>query len=111
MNQFQVTGSAITYYRRYSLSAILGLVTDIDNDTSQQKPNTSQSTPVKPTQQNTVSKVATSKKWITEKQFEQAKALTDYVKLEKVFDMFQFRNKEWQEELQEIYNQLKTKNQ
>lgn len=32
MNEFQVTGSAITYYRRYSLSAILGLVTDKDTD-------------------------------------------------------------------------------
>jgi hypothetical protein len=32
MNQFQVMGSAITYYRRYSISAALGLVTDKDAD-------------------------------------------------------------------------------
>jgi len=32
MNDFQVLGSAITYLRRYSLSAILGLVTDKDTD-------------------------------------------------------------------------------
>jgi hypothetical protein len=32
MNEFQVMGSAITYLRRYSLSAMLGLVTDVDND-------------------------------------------------------------------------------
>jgi len=32
MNTFQVMGSAITYYKRYSLSAILGLVTDVDQD-------------------------------------------------------------------------------
>ena len=32
MNQFQVNGSGITYYRRYSLSSALGLVTDIDSD-------------------------------------------------------------------------------
>ena len=32
MNDFQVLGSAITYIRRYALSAALGLVTDIDND-------------------------------------------------------------------------------
>lgn len=32
MNQFQVLGSAITYLRRYSLSAMLGLVTDKDTD-------------------------------------------------------------------------------
>lgn len=32
MNDFQVMGSAITYLRRYSLSAMLGLVTDEDAD-------------------------------------------------------------------------------
>jgi hypothetical protein len=32
MNTFQVNGSGITYYRRYSLSSALGLVTDIDSD-------------------------------------------------------------------------------
>ena len=31
-NDFQVLGSAITYLRRYSLSSILGLVTDEDAD-------------------------------------------------------------------------------
>ena len=34
MNAFQIAGSAITYYRRYSLSAALGLVTDVDADAS-----------------------------------------------------------------------------
>jgi len=34
MNEFQVMGSAITYYRRYSLSAILGIITDKDTDAS-----------------------------------------------------------------------------
>ena len=32
MNDFQVLGSAITYLRRYSISAMLGLVTDKDTD-------------------------------------------------------------------------------
>jgi hypothetical protein len=32
MNEFQVLGSAITYIRRYSLSSMLGLVTDKDAD-------------------------------------------------------------------------------
>ena len=32
MNDFQVLGSAITYIKRYALSAILGLVTDKDTD-------------------------------------------------------------------------------
>jgi len=34
MNDFQVLGSAITYIRRYALSAMLGLVTDKDIDAS-----------------------------------------------------------------------------
>jgi len=40
MNDFQVMGSAITYLRRYSLSAALGLITDVDNDAAgeQSKP-------------------------------------------------------------------------
>jgi hypothetical protein len=32
MNEFQVMGSAITYIRRYALSAMLGIVTDKDAD-------------------------------------------------------------------------------
>lgn len=32
MNEFQVLGSAITYIRRYALSAVLGLITDKDTD-------------------------------------------------------------------------------
>lgn len=34
MNDFQVLGSAITYIRRYSLSSMLGIVTDKDVDAS-----------------------------------------------------------------------------
>lgn len=37
MNDFQVLGSAITYIRRYALSAALGLVTDKDTDASGQQ--------------------------------------------------------------------------
>lgn len=47
MNDFQVLGSAVTYMRRYALSAALGIVTDKDTDaggeqekTPTQKPNT-----------------------------------------------------------------------
>lgn len=41
-NEFQVAGSAITYFRRYSLSSMLGLVTDEDADAAgeQVKPST-----------------------------------------------------------------------
>jgi hypothetical protein len=34
MNDFQVLGSAITYMKRYQLSAMLGIVTDKDTDAS-----------------------------------------------------------------------------
>ena len=51
MNSFQVLGSAITYMRRYQLSAMLGLVTDKDTDAGgQQVPTTTtkpQQAPVK----------------------------------------------------------------
>jgi len=41
MNEFQVLGSAITYLRRYSISSILGIVTDKDTDAGgEQKPKT-----------------------------------------------------------------------
>ena len=34
MNDFQVLGSAISYLRRYSLSSVLGIVSDKDTDAS-----------------------------------------------------------------------------
>ena len=45
MNDFQVLGSAITYMRRYQLSAMLGLVTDKDTDAGGQQVPTPQSQP------------------------------------------------------------------
>ena len=39
MNEYQSFGSGITYYRRYALSAALGLVTDKDTDASDVKPS------------------------------------------------------------------------
>lgn len=43
MNAFQVYGSAITYFRRYALSSILGIVTDKDIDASGEQINTKES--------------------------------------------------------------------
>ena len=38
-NTYQTIGSGITYFRRYSLSACLGLVTDVDSDANgEEKP-------------------------------------------------------------------------
>ena len=38
MNPYQVDGAGITYYRRYALSAILGIVTETDTDASSTQP-------------------------------------------------------------------------
>ena len=114
MNKFQIVGSGITYYRRYSLSAILGLVTDADNDANpDNKPTAPAATPITAARpkEPTEKKGETSKKWITKKQFEAAKACEDHKLIENVFSKFQFRDKEQEEELQEIYNNLKSKNQ
>lgn len=45
MNVYQVLGSAVTYYRRYSLAAALGLITDSDTDANEPKgPDTTEAT-------------------------------------------------------------------
>ena len=106
MNAFQVLGSAITYYRRYSLSSILGLVTDSDNDAS--TPKAKQPVKVAPAKVAPVKK-AVVKLWITDEIFEKCKALNEK-QLEQVFDKYQFRKEEQKEELQELYNQLKSNN-
>ena len=59
MNDFQVLGSAITYLRRYALSAALGLVTDKDTDASgvQESPTTQLVKEVKASPKNGVKTV------------------------------------------------------
>ena len=47
MNDYQALGSGITYLRRYSLSSILGIVTEVDTDASGEQVKKS-STPEKP---------------------------------------------------------------
>ena len=42
MNIFQSMGSGITYYRRYALSSLLGIVTDVDLDAGKQTLNAEQ---------------------------------------------------------------------
>ena len=106
MNTFQVLGSAISYFRRYSLSSSLGLVTDSDNDAS--TPKAKQPVKVAPAKVAPVKK-AVVKLWITDEIFEKCKALNEK-QLEQVFDKYQFRKEEQEEELQELYNQLKSNN-
>lgn len=92
-NTYQANGSGVTYYRRYSLSSALGLVTDKDIDAT--------GTEETPKQEET------NKKWITEEQFQSAKNFSAK-NLEITFANFKFRKEEQQEELQEIYNNLKS---
>lgn len=40
MNDYQALGSGITYLRRYSISSMLGLITDVDSDASGEQINT-----------------------------------------------------------------------
>lgn len=47
MNEYQSIGSAISYYRRYSISSMLNLISEKDTDaTHQTKPNSAPSKPV-----------------------------------------------------------------
>lgn len=106
MNTFQVLGSAISYFRRYSLSSSLGLVTDSDNDAS--TPKAKQPVKVAPAKVAPVKK-AVVKLWITDEIFEKCKALNEK-QLEQVFEKYQFRKEEQKEELQEIYFRLRNLN-
>lgn len=49
MNKFQVDGSKITYYRRYALSSMLGIVTDKDTDAGGKPVATAKPAAAKPT--------------------------------------------------------------
>ncbi len=89
MNKFQVVGSAITYYRRYSLSSILGLVTDVDADA-------------------TGTQVATkpAKQLMTDDKFEKAKGC-NLDQINKVLSTFKFNKPQQRKELEEIRDKLK----
>lgn len=52
MNAYQVLGSAITYYRRYSLAAALGLITDKDTDAAGEQDHATVTATVEPAPAN-----------------------------------------------------------
>ncbi len=89
MNKFQVVGSAITYYRRYSLSSILGLVTDVDADAT--------GTQVAP---------KPAKQLMTDDKFEKAKGC-NLDQINKVLSTFKFNKPQQRKELEEIRDKLK----
>jgi hypothetical protein len=45
MNDYQAYGSGVTYFRRYALSSMLGLVTDKDTDASGEQTASSKTIP------------------------------------------------------------------
>ena len=101
MNKFQVTGSAITYYRRYSLSSILGLVTDVDADgAGEQLPKAPKKTAIQ------VARPTTDKKWLTPEEYEKAKkfAASDLKKLLTHSVKYKLRP-EQKTELERIFNE------
>lgn len=91
MNKFQVVGSAITYYRRYSLSSILGLVTDVDADA-------------------TGTQVASKpvKQLMTDDKFEKAKGC-NLDQINKVLSTFKFNKPQQRKELEDIRDNLNKK--
>lgn len=91
MNKFQVVGSAITYYRRYSLSSILGLVTDVDADAT--------GTQVAP---------KPVKQLMTDDKFEKAKGC-NIDQINKVLSTFKFNKPQQRKELEEIRDKLNKK--
>lgn len=111
-SQDKSAGKATTYALKYALLyqflVATGNIDDSDNTHSKDIKEpikeviaTPIKTPVKTTQ-------VIKQDWITEEQFEKAKDFTTE-QIELVFKKFKFRDKAQQEELQEIYNNLKSK--
>lgn len=86
MNEFQVAGSSITYFRRYALSAMLGIVTDKDTD--------AQGEQVKPTE--TSKPTAKPKPQFTQANFEKAFAANASIdKIKQVYNITPEVEKAW----------------
>ena len=66
MNEFQVAGSAITYYRRYALSSLLGVVTDKDVDAGGEQTKKAAPKDDKPWLNPGTPEFEKAKKWIKE---------------------------------------------
>lgn len=77
MNDFQVLGSAITYIRRYALSAILGIVTDKDTDASGEQVKTEKKLPAIDQKRFSAAVQAIAKGEYTREKLEASFALTE----------------------------------
>ena len=102
-SQDKSAGKATTYAMKYALLYQFMIATGSIDDTD----NTN-SVDIKEPTKITLKPVAHVKKWITDTQFESAKNFT-VEQLETTFANFQFRKVEQEEELTEIYNNLKSK--
>lgn len=116
MNEFMVVGSAITYYRRYHVVTVLGLITDEDSDAGGSQPSTKQNTTTKSKPQTTTSKTASSGRSVEKAQT--TEDTVDYVSIidnvsrnkdekttRKTFDMYKKNmSKEIQEKCLKVIN-------
>jgi hypothetical protein len=115
-NDFQVMGSAITYLRRYTLSAMLGLITDKDTDAQGEQKKKPVPVPA-PAPQTPTAPTPPAPQPMTDKQFEAIKNLLNSDKKEeqekgvKNYELFlkpPYTMTEAQRtELSQIYNFLK----
>lgn len=88
MNEFQVAGSSITYFRRYALSAMLGIVTDKDTDAQGEQVKAATPAPAKPK----------AKPTFTADKFEAAfKANATVEKIKQLYTLTPEVEKEWVE--------------
>jgi hypothetical protein len=82
MNKYQTLGSAITYFRRYSLACMLGLITDKDID--------SKGDQVKPV----VAKKAPTKKTLTIEDFNKCLESTNVKQIQTVLNKFELKDEQ-----------------
>lgn len=82
MNKYQTLGSAITYFRRYSLACMLGLITDKDID--------SKGDQVKPV----VAKKAPTKKTLTIEDFNKCLESTNVKQIQTVLNNFELKDEQ-----------------
>lgn len=101
MNEYQAFGSGVTYYRRYALSSMLGIVTDKDTDAAGEQ----------------IKEPSKIEKWMSEKQFNGIKSLILSENIEdhesglRNFEAFKTppygMKKDYFDELQTILNNMK----
>ena len=88
MNTYQVFGAAVTYYRRYSLSCMLGLVTDEDGDGQEKKCKTTPTPTTPPVKKEVKKQPNKDKSPISDANFNLALKGTK-IQIQNVIDQYQ----------------------